>query len=38
MQLSIRPIAEAMGAEVTGLDLRDPLDQETVKALNDAFD
>lgn len=37
MQLSIKPIADSMGAEVTGLDLREPLDQATVDALNDAF-
>lgn len=37
MQLSIKPIADIMGAEVTGLDLREPLDGATVDALNDAF-
>lgn len=37
MPLSIKPIADSMGAEVTGLDLRESLDRETVDALNDAF-
>jgi taurine dioxygenase len=35
---SITPIPAALGAEVTGLDLRQPLDDVTVRAIRDAFD
>ncbi len=35
---TIRPLSPALGAEVTGIDLRQPLDPATVKALRDAFD
>jgi alpha-ketoglutarate-dependent taurine dioxygenase len=35
---SITPIPAALGAEVTGLDLRQPLEDGTVRAIRDAFD
>ncbi len=38
MALSVRPLSPALGAEITGVDLREPLDVATVKAINDAFD
>lgn len=37
MSITITPLAENAGAEVTGLDLRDDIDAETAKRLNDAF-
>ncbi len=37
MPFSIKPIADSMGAEITGIDLREPLDGNTIGALNDAF-
>ncbi len=37
MSMTIRPITEHTGAEVTGLDLREPVDEATAKALHDAF-
>ncbi|MEM9682621.1 MAG: TauD/TfdA family dioxygenase [Pseudomonadota bacterium] len=37
MALAIDPLEDTMGAEVTGLDLKDDLSPETVDALNDAF-
>jgi len=38
MALSINPLSQALGAEITGIDLRKPLDDATVKAIRDAFD
>ena len=38
MSLSVVPLSPALGAEIKGIDLRRPLDQAAVKALNDAFD
>ena len=38
MALSVRPLSPALGAEITGVDLREPLDAATIKAVNDAFD
>jgi taurine dioxygenase len=35
---TIRPLSRALGAEVTGVDLRKPLDGATVTAIRDAFD
>jgi alpha-ketoglutarate-dependent taurine dioxygenase len=35
---SIMPMHPALGAEVTGLDLREPLDGATIRAIRDAFD
>ena len=35
---SILPIHPALGAEVTGLDLREPLDEAAIRAIRDAFD
>jgi taurine dioxygenase len=37
MPLAITPLAENAGAEVTGLDLREPLDADTRARLNRAF-
>jgi len=37
MSLTITPLAENAGAEVTGIDLRDPVDAETRARLNQAF-
>ncbi len=37
MTLDITPISEALGAEVAGLDLREPLDAATVAAIEDAW-
>ena len=36
--MKITPLSKALGAEITGLDLRAPLDDATVKAIRDAFD
>jgi taurine dioxygenase len=36
--MGIAPLSGALGAEVTGLDLRRPLDDATIKAIQDAFD
>jgi taurine dioxygenase len=38
MAISIEPLSLALGAAITGVDLRQPLDDATVKAINDAFD
>ena len=38
MAPNITPLSSALGAEVTGIDLRQPLDEAHVKALRDAFD
>jgi taurine dioxygenase len=38
MTLSIVPLSSALGAEVKGLDLRQPLDPAAIQAINDAFD
>jgi taurine dioxygenase len=38
MALSIKPLSKALGAEITGIDLRNPLDDATVTAIRDAFD
>ena len=37
MNLDITPISEALGAEVAGLNLREPLDAATVAAIEDAW-
>ena len=37
MALAIEPLEDSMGAQVTGLDLKDEPSGETVTALNDAF-
>jgi alpha-ketoglutarate-dependent taurine dioxygenase len=36
-KFKIAPLSNALGAEVTGIDLRVPLDQEDAQALRDAF-
>jgi taurine dioxygenase len=36
--VSVRPLSNALGAEVTGLDLRQALDTRVIQALRDAFD
>lgn len=38
MTMEIKPLSRALGAEVTGIDLRQPLDQASVQAVRDAFD
>jgi taurine dioxygenase len=38
MSLSVVPVSPALGAEITGVDLRKPLDDASVKAIRDAFD
>ena len=35
--LEIRPLSDALGAEVSGLDLTQPLDDETISAIKKAF-
>jgi taurine dioxygenase len=37
MSLSVIPFSVALGAEVKGVDLRKPLDDASVKAINEAF-
>jgi taurine dioxygenase len=36
--MKISPLSKALGAEITGLDLRQPLDETTAAAIKDAFD
>ena len=36
--MKVTPLSKALGAEITELDLRKPLDEATVKAIRDAFD
>jgi taurine dioxygenase len=36
--VSVRPLSNALGAEVTGVDLRQALDTTVIQALRDAFD
>ena len=36
--MQVTPLSEALGAEITGLDLSQPLDDVAVKAIRDAFD
>jgi len=36
--MKITPLSKALGAEITGLDLRAPLDDATIKAIRDTFD
>jgi taurine dioxygenase len=38
MSISVQPLSPALGAAITGVDLRAPLDDVTIKAVNDAFD
>src|SRR5580700_543705 len=38
MMMSVEPLSPALGAEIKGVDLRRPLDDVTVKAVNAAFD
>ncbi|MEM5386644.1 TauD/TfdA family dioxygenase [Paraburkholderia phymatum] len=37
MTFTLKPLASAIGAEVIGLDLRQPLDDDTIAALRDAW-
>jgi len=37
MSISVTPMSPACGAEISGLDLREPLDAATVKEIEDAF-
>jgi len=36
--MKVTPLSKALGAEITGLDLRQPLDDATMKAIRDTFD
>jgi len=36
--MKVTPLSKALGAEITGLDLRQPLGDAAVKAIKDAFD
>ena len=38
MTISVEPLSPALGAEIKGVDLRRPLDDATVRAINAAFD
>ncbi|MDP6175712.1 MAG: TauD/TfdA family dioxygenase, partial [Rhodospirillales bacterium] len=35
--MTITPLTQALGAGITGLDLREPLDADTVRALTEAW-
>src|SRR5689334_16940308 len=37
MTIGVRRVSYALGAEITGVDIGKPLDDETVKAINSAF-
>ena len=37
MTIDVRPLSSALGAEVHGIDLREPLDEATARAVNDAW-
>ncbi len=37
MAITVEPLSEACGAEIKGVDLREELDADTVKAIEDAF-
>ena len=37
MALEIRPLSDALGAEIIGADLTNPLSDEDAKAVDDAF-
>ena len=36
--LTVTPLSDAMGGEIAGIDLRDPLDDATFGAIEDALD
>ena len=36
--ISVQPVAGRIGAEITGVDIAEPLDQETVAVIQDALD
>ena len=38
MAMSVEPLSPALGAAITGVDLREPLDAATIDAINAAFD
>jgi taurine dioxygenase len=38
MNLSVEPLSPALGAAITGVDLRKPLDGVAIRAINEAFD
>jgi taurine dioxygenase len=38
MPISVEPLSPALGAAITGVDLRKPLGDADIKAVNDAFD
>ncbi len=37
MHYSVRPLSDVMAVEIEGIDLREPLNAETISALNDIF-
>lgn len=37
MSITVTPMSPACGAEISGIDLREPIDAETVKEIEDAF-
>ena len=37
MTITVTPLSAACGAEISGVDLRDPLDSQTVKEIEQAF-
>lgn len=37
MSFTVRPLSNVMGAEISGIDLNEPLDDETKSAINDVF-
>ena len=37
MSFTVKPLSKTLGAEVTGIDLSKPIDDETKRALNDAW-
>ena len=37
MGIDVRPLSDALGAEILGLDLREPLDAAAIQAVNDAW-
>ena len=37
MSITVTPMSAACGAEISGIDLRNPLDAAAVKAIEEAF-
>ena len=38
MPITVEPLSPALGAEIKGLDLRQPLGEAAIKVINAAFD